>query len=79
MERIEKITLEGRCSLCGAYWYVDMTEEEYDRWRFEDDLIQNILPNHTPEERECLISGMCPNCQNKIFDKIFGEFDEEEG
>lgn len=72
---MEKITLKGYCSFCGKPWYVDMTEEEYDRWRFEDGLIQNILPNHTPEERECLISGMCPDCQNKIF----GEFDEEEG
>lgn len=75
MERIEKITLKGCCSFCRMPWHVDMTEEEYDRWRFEDDLIQNILPNHTPEERECLISGLCLDCQRKVF----ANFDEEEG
>ena len=60
------ITIKGRCPLCGAYWYVDMTEEEYDRWRFGE-LIQYALTNHTPEQRECLISGFCRDCQADTF------------
>lgn len=70
----EKIIVKEKCPLCGTHWHVYMTEEEYNRWQFGQ-LIQYALPNHTPEERECLISGMCPDCQSKLF----GEFDEEEG
>lgn len=67
MEHSEKIIVKGMCPWCGAYWHVYMTEEEYDRWRFGE-LVQNALPNHTPEDREYLISGLCKSCQAEIFD-----------
>lgn len=30
-------------------------------------LIQDILPNHTPDEREMFISNICTDCWNEIF------------
>lgn len=71
-----EIILKGRCPLCGKEWSVAVTEQEYDDWRFFGELIQNALPNHTPEQRECLISGFCVDCQKTIFepdDEGFGE------
>jgi len=60
-----KIILKGKC-FCGNGWEVRVSEEGYDKWRFGE-VIQKALPDATPEERECLISGMCPKCQSEIF------------
>jgi hypothetical protein len=31
------------------------------------DLIQNALPSLTSDEREALMTGMCPSCWEKMF------------
>lgn len=71
-----EIILKGKCPLCGKDWSVAVTEQEYDDWRFGE-LIQNALPSHTPEQRECLISGFCADCQKMIFEPDDEDFGEE--
>ena len=61
-----KVTLKGRCPFCGKEWAVEVSEEGYNAWRFGE-LAQIALADNTPEERECLISGICPECQESIF------------
>ena len=67
MPKMMNVTLVGQCPFCRKDWEVTVTEKEYDDWRFGDMLIQEALRDHTPEERECLISGLCVECQKKIF------------
>ena len=40
--------------------------------RSERPMIQDILPDHPKEIRELFISGICPDCWDRIFwDRIF--------
>ncbi len=67
MPKMFKVSIEGECVFCGRSWEVTVTEKEYDDLRIGDILIQEALSDHTPEERECLISGLCERCQKKFF------------
>jgi len=39
---------------------IDVTPEQITAWR-NGELIQNVMPHLTPDEREFLISGILPN------------------
>lgn len=54
------------CPLCGEISTVWADPRAVNRWQ-EGELIQNAMPDLTPAEREVFISGICPDCQKKIF------------
>ena len=56
-----------KCQECGKIIKIEMTDDQYNKYISGDDLIQNIFPELSPEIREMLISGTCPDCWNKIF------------
>ena len=55
------------CPFCGAVHSVMVDNEQYFNWK-NGELIQNAMPELSPTEREQLISGLCPKCQEKIFE-----------
>ena len=57
----------GDCVFCGGYWEVEVTEEQFMAYQFEGQPVQKAFPNLGATERECLISGICPTCQAKLF------------
>lgn len=61
------ITVQMRCPFCGEEHSVEVKLHEYERWE-SGELIQNAMPNLSATEREQLISGLCPQCQAKMFD-----------
>ena len=59
------IRIETLCPVCGEKSYVDLTYDEYlkyIKWQRRELLIQEALPNLSPEDREKLITGICPKC-----------------
>ena len=65
------ITLTTYCPFCGATNYVLVREEDYIAWQ-NGELAQIAFPYLSTDEREMLISGICPAC----WDEMFGS-DEE--
>ena len=61
------------CPFCGEIHSVVVPAEGYFAWQ-SGELIQNALPMLTPTQREQIISGICPRCQNSIFKN----YDEDE-
>ena len=61
------ITVENACPFCGSHHYVFVDEDHFSLWNNGIELIQNAMPELSPTEREQLISGICPECQKKIF------------
>ena len=61
-----KINVEIICPFCGAEHSVEVDSAQFEAWE-NGELIQNVMPNLTPTEREQLISGLCPKCQAKVF------------
>ena len=48
---------------------IDITEDQLKRWENGEGLIQNIMPNITPDEREFILTGIT----NDEWDETFKE------
>lgn len=57
---------EIRCPFCGKTHYVEAHFADYTLW-CNGELAQNAFPYLSATEREQMISGICPECQKKIF------------
>lgn len=63
---MEMIRIFGECPFCGNQWSVEVFEKDYIAWQ-KGELAQKAFPYLSGDEREMLISGMCINCQERIF------------
>lgn len=61
------------CLGCGLTTWFFMTEEELHRWK-SGEHVQTIFPTWSPEDREMLISGTCPDC----WEEMWAEEEEDE-
>ena len=60
------LEVEIVCPFCGAIHSIVVNEDDFNYFQ-NDVLVQDAFPYLTATEREELISGMCPDCQRKIF------------
>lgn len=70
MDKKKKIQVNKLCPQCKEIKTIYMTEEEqknYSLYLSGEGLIQNMLPNISPPDRELLRGGMCGDCWKKIF------------
>lgn len=63
------------CPICHEEHEVGVYQDDYLRW-CDGALAQDAFPYLTADEREMLISGICPTCWDKMFS--FDDDDEEE-
>ena len=56
-----------KCPYCKKVTVLEMTDSQYYEYCLGNKYIQDIFPDWTSEEREMLITGICPDCWNKIF------------
>lgn len=69
----KEINVITACPFCGHAHEIAVNEADY--WDWEDgELAQVAFPYLSAEEREMLISGICPKC----WDEMFGLPEEEE-
>ena len=62
----KEVCVITRCPFCGRGNEVEVNEEDY--WDWQDGTVaQNAFPYLTAEEREMLISGICPDCWNSMW------------
>lgn len=54
------------CPFCGEVFEIHVPLAGFEAWQ-NGELVQNAFPELTAENREFLISGMCRDCQEKIF------------
>ena len=63
-----KIELEAKCPQCGTVRSLGhVTQEQIARYKVPNrkELIQNIFPKMSANNREMLITGLCPSCWDK--------------
>jgi len=54
------------CPFCGRVNAVEVNDEDY--WDWQDGMtVQVAFPYLSADEREMLISGICPTCWDKTF------------
>lgn len=51
---------------CGQVTVVQIPEANYEEWMMGV-LLQHAWPEGSATDRETLISGLCPACQEKVF------------
>ena len=59
--------IEKTCPCCRATTLVKVDKIKYNMWKETKGLIQNIMPELNPTDRETLITGLCSTCQNDVF------------
>lgn len=62
----EGVKFTGPCYSCKKEISVIVPPDTVDRW-LSGNFIQDVLPNHTADEREFLISGTCGPCYDNMF------------
>ena len=63
-----KIKVSGFCVFCGSEYRVEVEPadlEKYDSGALAQEAFPS--PKYSIEDREFMISQICPNCQSKIF------------
>lgn len=60
------ITIVTICPFCGTETCIDVFSEDYKLW-IEGALVQNAFPYLSADERELLVSGICPTCWEQMF------------
>lgn len=58
------------CPLCHASpeYNFDITYEQVERYKKDYNLtVQEAFPNLPPDEREVFVTGMCFDCQSRVF------------
>lgn len=67
-----KIAVATTCPMCGDTAILSLSEAGYKAWQ-NGAVIQRALPDLDADDRERLISGICPIC----WDKMFGVLDDD--
>ena len=63
MKQVKVVTV---CPFCARLNFVSVNENDYLDWQ-DNESVQNAFPYLSADEREMLISGICPNCWEKMF------------
>lgn len=56
-----------QCCVCQKIHDIEVDSVKYFRWQ-SGELIQDVFPEKTFDERELMISGTCPECWKKYFE-----------
>ena len=67
MKRInyKEVSIVTECPFCGHANFVEVNEDDYFDWQ-DGELAQNAFPYLSADEREMLISGICPKCWDSM-------------
>ena len=71
------VTIQTTCPHCGKTTYLDVTFEGYLAYMMGDPICE-CFPELSADDREMLISGVCPTCWDEMFPPEEDEDFEEE-
>lgn len=63
------VKIKVNCIQCDEPQRMEANADGYIEWHYGDEYIQDAMPELSPDEREMLISGVCPKCWDKMFPK----------
>jgi len=66
IKMIKALIWEAKCPFCRTKTEIKISAKGYENW-IDGDSIQTAFPDMPAEDRELLVSGICYNCQEKIF------------
>lgn len=70
---MSNITIHTSCPMCREEYSVTVSGKDFDRWK-SGVHVQDAFPYLNADDRERLISGICPKC----WEETFGEDDDDD-
>ncbi|GAA0935955.1 MULTISPECIES: hypothetical protein [Actinocorallia] len=70
------IKVAKTCPECEAVHHVTVPKDGYERWR-KGEYIQHVMPELSADDRETLMTGICPPCWDRLFPADEDELDED--
>lgn len=61
------INYETVCPICGKTHLVELPFESFVLWMYNQVPVQEAFSDLSAEDRELLITGICPDCWNQLF------------
>lgn len=61
----KEVTVVTRCPMCGRGNFIEVNEDDYDDWS-DGANVQTAFPYLSANEREMLVSGICPKCWSNM-------------
>ena len=71
MDNSDSLQLYVKCKHCGQIYTINVHLNDLEAWQNGDKLVQEAFPYLTAEERELLLTRICPAC----WDNMFGQYD----
>lgn len=65
-KNLHEVCVVTYCPFCGKAHEIEVNEIDYLDWQ-DGEHAQNAFPYLSADEREMLISGICPTCWDKMF------------
>lgn len=63
----DKFEFVKLCPECGKEQKLILSKVAYENWKSKKQHIQHAFPELSSEQREILLSGVCPDCWIKLF------------
>ena len=60
------ITIATSCPFCHDISLIEVNEDDFNRWE-EGEHTQDVFPYLSASDRERLITGICPECWERMF------------
>ena len=77
MMNIISVKVSVTCPFCGKESFLTLSANDFNAWQ-NGELVQNAFPYLDANERELLVSGICPDCWDKMFSSDDSDEDWEE-
>ena len=61
-----EVVVKTKCPICGRPQNIVVSREGYENWRHKGKRIQDALPTASADEREALMTGICPDCWGRM-------------
>lgn len=66
METEAQLEIHTSCPNCKQKQTIVVSRDGYNRWK-AGEFIQEALPKLTADQREALMTGICPKCWDEMF------------
>ena len=60
------VLIKKECPFCHRVFQNTFDADKYRQWKAGEGNVQDIFHDRTPDDREFLITGICPECWDKM-------------
>ena len=71
----DRMVIVRTCPICNIKHFINVSKEAYDSWK-KGTVIQKAFPELDEDQREWIISGLCPKCFDDVMVRVEEEYND---